>query len=127
MGLCIFLAGFSLLFDVVERLIYRLEADIALELAKRSALLPKAVGGVISLNLSANDRGCVKTSHYVFAMRYSRYVRFSHSLVQKQIFAFGHCGPMAVGSLRFFLICPNAIGAVIRPSSKTPELAGNFL
>jgi hypothetical protein len=40
--------------------------------------------------------------------------------------AFGHCGPITAGSLRFSLMSPNAMGAVIKASLKAPELGVHF-
>jgi len=44
----------------------------------------------------------------------------------KRTFAFGHCGPITAGSLRFSLMSPNAMGAVIKASLKAPELGVHF-
>ena len=39
---------------------------------------------------------------------------------------FGHCGPITAGSLRFSLMNPNALGAVIKAPLKAAELGVHF-
>jgi hypothetical protein len=42
------------------------------------------------------------------------------------MFAFADCGPITAGFLRFSLLRPNAMGAVIKAPLKAPELGVHF-